>query len=136
MTGTSVMKELMLCYSQIFIEIYFFYYDKIIDLYTSKYRRSTLLINPLNGNKTVETFNARKTYKAYIDFGIFNLKIFVLLQLHFLCISNQGQALTLKVAYIFKVFGTQSCLMVAQQFDQVTYVCKEFNNFQNSNPNL
>ena len=28
-------------------------------------------------------------------------------------ISNQGQASALKIAYIFKVFGAQSCLMVA-----------------------
>ena len=31
----------------------------------------------------------------------------------FFFISNQGQASALKVAYIFKVFGAQSCLMVA-----------------------
>ena len=48
----------------------------------------------------------------------------------FMC--NQGQASALKVTYIFKVFGAQSCLMVAQQFHQVTYVCKEYNNFQDS----
>ena len=48
-------------------------YDKIIDIYASKYPRSMLLINTLNKNQTVETLNARKTYKAYIDFGIFSL---------------------------------------------------------------
>ena len=32
-------------------------YDKIIDIYPSKYPRRMLLINPLS----VETFNARKT---------------------------------------------------------------------------
>ena len=48
-------------------------YDKIIDIYASKYPRSMLLINTLNKTQTVETLNARKTYKAYIDFGIFSL---------------------------------------------------------------
>ena len=43
-------------------------------------------------------------------------------------ISNQGQASALKVAYVFKVFGAQSCLMV----EQVTYVYKKYNNFQDS----
>ena len=47
-------------------------------------------------------------------------------------ISNQGQALALKVAYIFTVFGAQSCLMIAQWFDQVTYVCEECINLQDS----
>ena len=32
-----------------------------------------LLINPVSKNETAETFNARKTCKAYIDFGIFSL---------------------------------------------------------------
>ena len=39
-------------------------YDKIIDIYASKYPRRMLLINPLSENQTVETFNARRTYKA------------------------------------------------------------------------
>ena len=43
-----------------------------------------------------------------------------------------GQALTLKVAYIFKVFGAQSCLIVPQCFDQVTFACEEHDNFQDS----
>ena len=47
-------------------------------------------------------------------------------------ISNQGQASAIKIAYIFKVFGAESCLMVASQFDQVTYVCQECNNFHDS----
>ena len=47
-------------------------------------------------------------------------------------ICNQGQSSALKVASIFKVFGAQSCLMVAQYFDQATYVCKEYNNFKYS----
>ena len=47
-------------------------------------------------------------------------------------LSNQDQTLALKVAYIFKVFRAQSCLMVAQQFDQITYVYDECNNFQDS----
>ena len=38
-----------------------------------------LLINPVNKNETVETFNARKTFKAYIDFGIFSLYFIVVI---------------------------------------------------------
>ena len=49
-----------------------------------------------------------------------------------LSLSYQDQASTLKVSYIFKVFGAQSCLMVAYQFDQITYVYEECNNFQDS----
>ena len=48
-------------------------------------------------------------------------------------ISNQDQASDLKVAYIFKFPGAQSCLMVVQQFE-VTYVSKECSNFQDSKP--
>ena len=43
-------------------------YDKIIDIYAFKYPRRMLLINPIS----VETFNARKTYKAYINSRIFS----------------------------------------------------------------
>ena len=43
-------------------------YDKIIDIYAFKYPRRMLLINPLS----VETFNARKTCKAYINSRIFS----------------------------------------------------------------
>ena len=50
----------------------------------------------------------------------------------FLFISNKSHASALKVAYIFKVFGVRSYLMVAQQFDQVTCACKQYNNFQDS----
>ena len=32
----------------------------------------------------------------------------------------------------FKFFLAQSCLMVAYQFNQVTYVCEEYSNFQDS----
>ena len=56
---------------------------------------------------------------------------FIFLTLIFF-LSNQDQASALKVAYIFKVFRAQSCLMVAQQFDQITYVYEECNNFQDS----
>ena len=56
---------------------------------------------------------------------------FIFLTLIFF-LSNQDQASALKVAYIFKVFRAQSCLMVAQQFDQITYVYDECNNFQDS----
>ena len=47
-------------------------------------------------------------------------------------LSYQDQASALKIAYIFKVFWAQSCLMVAQQFDQTIYLSKECNNFQDS----
>ena len=57
---------------------------------------------------------------------------FVLQKFFFFFTSNQGQASALKVAYIFKVCGAQSCLWVSQWYDQVTYVCEERNNFQDS----
>ena len=47
-------------------------------------------------------------------------------------LSNQDQASALKIACIFRVFGAQSCSMVAQQFDQITYVYEECNTFQDS----
>ena len=56
---------------------------------------------------------------------------FYLSQTYFF-LSNQDRAPFLKITYIFKVFGAQSCLMVAQQFDQMTYVYEECNNFQDS----
>ena len=31
------------------------------------------LINPVSENQTIAKFNTRKSYKAYIDFGIFTL---------------------------------------------------------------
>ena len=37
-------------------------YDKMTDIFASKYPRRMLLINPLNQNKTIEMFNARRTY--------------------------------------------------------------------------
>ena len=43
-------------------------YDKIINIYASKYPRRMLIINPLSENQTVETLNIRVAYKAYIDF--------------------------------------------------------------------
>ena len=63
-----------------------------------------------------------------------NIENATIMTLHFF-INNQGQSSSLKVAYTFKVFGAQSCLMVAQQFDQVTNVCEKYNqkyNFQDS----
>ena len=59
-------------------------YDKIIDIYASKYPRGMLLIDPVSENEIVVTFNqdARKIYKGYIGFDIVSLNIFVLLQLH------------------------------------------------------
>ena len=50
-------------------------YDKIIDIYVSKYPRRMLLINPLS----IETFNARKTYKAYINLCIISLYYIVVI---------------------------------------------------------
>ena len=47
-------------------------------------------------------------------------------------ISNQIQASALKVAYSFKVFGAQSYLMNAQQFEQLTNICKEYSKFHDS----
>ena len=38
----------------------------------------------------------------------------------------------MKVAYVFKVFGAPSCLMVAKWFDQVTFVFEECNNLLDS----
>ena len=45
-------------------------------------------------------------------------------------ISNQGQTSAFKVACVFLVLGAQLCLIVAQQFVQVIYVCEEYSNFQ------
>ena len=50
-------------------------YDKVIDIHVSKYLRRMLLINPLS----FETFNARKIYKAYINFHIFSLYFIVVI---------------------------------------------------------
>ena len=38
----------------------------------------------------------------------------------------------MKVAYIFKIFRDQNCLMVAKLLDQVTYVCEKYNNLEDS----
>ena len=54
-------------------------YDKIIEIYAPKYPRRMLLINSLSENETVETFNARKTYKTYINFSIFSLYFIVVI---------------------------------------------------------
>ena len=54
---------------------------------------------------------------------------------NFLFVSKQGQVSALKGAYIFKVFRAQTCLMllmITQSFDQLTYVCEQCNNFQDS----
>ena len=50
-------------------------YGKVIGIYASKYPRRMLLINHLS----VETFNARKTYKAYINFHIFSLYFIIVI---------------------------------------------------------
>ena len=47
-------------------------------------------------------------------------------------ISKQIPVSALKNAYIFKVFGTQSYLMNAYQFDQLTNICKEYSKFHDS----
>ena len=49
-TGTSVMKELMLFYLHVYIEIHFLNYEKIIDIYASKHQRRMLLSTPLSKN--------------------------------------------------------------------------------------
>ena len=64
------------------------------------------------------------------DVSIHQRCINPLTEVHSFFINNQGQTSALKVAYIFKVFGAQNCLM----FDQLTYVCKEYSNFQGSKP--
>ena len=53
--------------------------DKIIDIYASRCPRRMLLINPLSENENVETFNAVKAHKAYIDFTIFSLYFIVVI---------------------------------------------------------
>ena len=45
-------------------------YDEIIEIYASKYPWRMFLINPVSENETVETFNHRKAYIAYMDFAI------------------------------------------------------------------
>ena len=62
-------------------------YEKIIDIYTSKYPRRMLLINPLSENQTVETFHTRKTYKVYINFSIFSLYFIVVICKNFQLIN-------------------------------------------------
>ena len=47
-------------------------------------------------------------------------------------ISSYGLGSAQKVAYIFKVFEAQSCLMVSLWFDQVTSVLEECNNLLES----
>ena len=58
-------------------------YDKIIDIYASGNPRRMLLINPLSENYIVETLNARKTYKAFINFHIFSLRFIVAISKNF-----------------------------------------------------
>ena len=42
-------------------------YDKIIDIYASKYPRRMLLINPLSENWTVEMFNASAIFAHFVS---------------------------------------------------------------------
>ena len=86
MMGDGRLNALSLVYIHRYI---FFDYDKIIDIYASKYPRRMLLINPLSENETVELLNARKTYKAYINFHIFSLHFFVIICKNF-CFSSSN----------------------------------------------
>ena len=72
MMGEERLNSLSLVYihQDIFLD-----HDKIIDIYASKYPRGMLLINPLS----VEMFNARKTYMAYINFHVFSLHFIVVI---------------------------------------------------------
>ena len=45
-------------------------------------------------------------------------------------VNNQGHAFALKLAYGF--WGSKWLTMIAQQFDQVTYVCEGHRNYQYS----
>ena len=85
MMGEERLNALSLLYIQrdIFLD-----YEKIIDIYASKYPRRMLLINPLNENYTVETCNARKSYKAYINFRIFSLYLIVVICKNFCFASS------------------------------------------------
>ena len=47
-------------------------------------------------------------------------------------INNYGQDLALKVAYFFKGFEAQSCLIFSYWFNQVTQVFEEWNNLLDS----
>ena len=77
-------------------------YDKITDLYASKYRRRMFLINPLSKNQTVETFNAGKTHKVCIDFGIFSLYFIAVICKNFRFVSAKGTLMQIwKSANIF-----------------------------------
>ena len=72
-TEEFAMKEFILCYLHLFIKIYsLIMTNYAFGIYASKYPGGMLLISPLSENLTVEKFNTRKTYKAYIDFGIFS----------------------------------------------------------------
>ena len=42
-------------------------YDKITDIYASKYPMKMLLINPLSENWTAETFNASVIYAHFVS---------------------------------------------------------------------
>ena len=60
----------------------------------------------------------------------YSLRSSVLSFLHLFFSKLLESGLSPQIAYIFKVLGAQSCLMVAQQFDQITH--EECNNFQDS----
>ena len=81
------MKELELCYLYVFFKI-FLDYDKIIDIYASKYPRKMLLINSLVKSKLLKLFTLEKHIKpiqtsAFLFYilSLYSVKVFVLLQL-------------------------------------------------------
>ena len=52
----------------------------------------------------------------------------------FFFISNLVWPQSSKLLICSRFFEIESCLMVAQKFDQVSYICKEYSNFQDSKP--
>ena len=72
----------LVCTSSIFLD-----YDKIIEIYASKYPGRMLLINPLNEKRTAERLNSRKTYEAYKNFRIFSLYFIVVVCNNFCCFN-------------------------------------------------
>ena len=84
-------------------------------------------------NAMIVFFLVFLSYYYSHNLSAFVIPITILYSQYTFFISNQGQASALKVTYIFKVLGAQICLMFALQFDQATYVCEEYSNFQDSN---
>ena len=80
-------------------------------------------MHTLGLNGSTDNFFAGLSFMYF--FFISRVKFHVLL-------SYKRLGSDLKIAFISKVFGAKSYLMFTQQFDQVTYVCGEYNNFQDS----